>query len=65
MVLKLEGRIAGPSLQEMERDWNAVAANLSSRKLMLDIRAETIIESDAEELYKKNYQQTAEEFQTS
>jgi anti-anti-sigma regulatory factor len=41
VILKLEGRVAGPWVAELNRLWEETAPNLAQRKLTLDLRETT------------------------
>jgi len=46
MIIKLEGRIAGPWVAELDRLWEQASPTLGSRQLVLDLRETTYADSD-------------------
>jgi anti-anti-sigma regulatory factor len=46
IVIKLEGRIAGPWVAELDRLWAETAPAVAKRKLSLDLRGTTFADSD-------------------
>ena len=65
VTIKLEGRITSTGLTEIDRAWKTVASDLNSRKLRIDLRGVTFVDSIAEKLFQEIYHQTGAEFQTS
>ena len=61
-VIKLEGRIAGPWAQELERTWKEQGPALASqRKLTLDLREITFSDNCGTQILKQIYSQTGAE----
>ena len=58
MVLKLEGRIAGPWADELSRFWIETAPSLAQRKLSLDLRETTYADASGIRILKAIYSQT-------
>jgi len=56
--LKLEGRVAGPWVAELNRLWNETAPNLAQRKLSLDLRETTYADACGIRVLKAIYAQT-------
>lgn len=57
-TLKLEGRLAGAWIPECVRAWQELAPSLGPKKLRLDLRGLTFVDSDGalllSEIYRKN-----------
>ena len=58
-VLRLEGRLAGLWVQELERCWDATVGTTTDHPLSLDLSAVTYVDSDGKDLLKKIHQQGA------
>jgi ABC-type transporter Mla MlaB component len=58
VVLKLEGRLAGPWAAELGRFWREKAPNLAQKKLSLDLREITFADAGGMRLLKDIYSQT-------
>jgi anti-anti-sigma regulatory factor len=58
-VLRLEGRLAGLWVQELERCWDSTVGTTIDRPLSLDLSAVTYVDSDGKDLLKKIHQQGA------
>lgn len=58
-VLRLEGRLAGPWVQELERCWDSTVGTPTRHALSVDLSAVTYIDSDGKDLLKKVHQQGA------
>jgi len=58
-ILRLEGRLAGPWVQELERCWDSTAGTTTNHLLSVDLSAVTYVDSDGKTLLKKIYQQGA------
>jgi len=58
-VLRLEGRLAGPWVQELERCWDSTVGTPTNHPLSLDLSAVTYVDSDGKELLKRIHQQGA------
>lgn len=61
MTLKLEGRVAGPWVAELDRLWEETAPRLDNRKLSLDLRATTYVDAGGIQVLKAIYSQTGAE----
>jgi hypothetical protein len=64
VTLKLEGKISGPWMAELNRTWQSLAPSLNSRKLSLDLREVTQINAEGRRLLAEIYDKTGAEFQT-
>ncbi len=58
-VLRLEGRLAGPWVQELERCWDSTVGTPTDHPLCLDLSAVTYVDSDGKDLLKKIHRQGA------
>ena len=58
MILKLEGRIAGPWAAELDRFWEETAPHSKQRKLSIDLRGTTYADADGIRVLKAIYSQT-------
>jgi len=58
-TLKLEGRLAGPWVQELERCWDSTVGTTTNHPLTVDLSAVTYVDSDGKDLLKKIHQQGA------
>jgi anti-anti-sigma regulatory factor len=61
IALKLEGRLAGPWVEELNRLWEQTAPNLNGRKLFLDLRGTTYADAGGIRILKAIYSQTGAE----
>ncbi len=48
--LRLEGRLAGPWVEEVERSWRAALAALGSRRLVVDLEEVAFVDAAGQEL---------------
>lgn len=58
-VLRLEGRLAGPWVQELERCWDSTVGTPTDHPLSVDLSAVTYVDSDGKDLLKKIHRQGA------
>jgi anti-anti-sigma regulatory factor len=58
-TFRLEGRLAGPWVQELERCWDSVAGTMTTHPLTIDLSAVTYVDSDGKDLLKKVHRQGA------
>jgi anti-anti-sigma regulatory factor len=63
-TIKLDGRIGGPWVEELERTSAALAASLGSKKLLLDLRDVTFADGNGRKLLREIYQETHAAFLT-
>ena len=56
-TFKLEGRLAGPWVQELERCWGSVVGTMTTHPLTIDLSAVTYVDSDGKDLLKKMHRQ--------
>ena len=58
MIIKLEGRLAGPWAAELDRLWEETAPSLAERKLSLDLRETTFADAGGIRILRAIYSQT-------
>lgn len=58
VAIKLEGRIAGPWVDELDHAWEETASRLSSRKVSLDLCNVTYADADGKRVLRDIYAQT-------
>lgn len=58
MEIRLEGRIAGPWVVELDRVWVETAPLLASRKLTINLRNVTYADATGKQVLKEIYAQT-------
>lgn len=61
LEMKLEGRVAGPYAEELNRVWVETAPRLASRKLVLDLSGVTYADAGGTQLLGQIYAQTRAE----
>jgi hypothetical protein len=61
-TIQLEGKIAGPWVEELGRTWHSLAASLGSKKLHLDLRDVAFIDDKGRQLLREIYQGTNADF---
>ena len=44
VTMRLDGKVAGPWVDECHRAWDAIQADLSSKKLRIDLRGVTFVD---------------------
>ena len=57
-TIKLEGKIAGPWVEEFNRSWQSLEALPGSRELQLDLREVGFVDAKGRELLREIYQKT-------
>jgi len=58
MVLKLEGRLAGPWVAELDRLWQQTSAGRNGQKIVLDLRETTYADATGIESLRSIYRET-------
>ena len=58
-TLKLEGRLAGPWVQELKLSWDPLVGTTANHPLSVDLSAVTYVDSNGKDLLKKIHQQGA------
>lgn len=62
MKLKLEGKVAGPWVSELDRTWQSLAPSLDSRKLVVDLCGVVHMDSEAVRLLAEIHEKTGADF---
>lgn len=62
VTLKLEGRVVGPWVAEFDRTWQSLAPSLDGKKLSVDLRGVTYINTEGTEILAEIYRQTHAQF---
>ena len=57
-TIKLEGKIAGPWVEELNRTWHALAPSLGCKQLELDMRGVGFVDGKGRQLLREIYQHT-------
>ncbi len=65
MTIKLEGRVTGPWVAELDRLWQQASPTLGSRQLSLDLREITFADAGGIEALRVIYSQTKASLLTS
>ena len=65
MTIKLEGRVTGPWVAELDRLWHQASPTLGSRQLSLDLRETTYADAGGIEALRTIYSQTKAAILTS
>lgn len=60
--MELEGRIAGPWVDELDRAWRSLAAGGSSSDLVIDIRNVAFVDARGKEVLRRIHQQANASF---
>ncbi|HTV53993.1 MAG TPA: hypothetical protein VMI06_03680 [Terriglobia bacterium] len=57
LTLKLEGKLAGPWVTELEQSWNVILRNEQQRPVAIDLTDVTFISTEGKELLKSMLRQ--------
>jgi hypothetical protein len=61
-TIQLEGKIAGPWVDELVRSWHSLAPALGSKALCLDLRNVAFVDAKGRQLLREIYQKTNASF---
>jgi hypothetical protein len=61
-TIKIEGKIAGRNVAELERAWQELAPTLGGKKLSVDLRGVTFMDGNAKHLLAEIHAKTDAEF---
>lgn len=61
-IVKLEGKIVGPWVEELRTCWSSLALSLGSRALCLDLRGVSFMDAKGKELLREIYQKNSARF---
>ncbi|MBZ5642462.1 MAG: hypothetical protein LAO19_06870 [Acidobacteriia bacterium] len=62
MTLKIEGKLAGTRVSELDRAWQALEPSLNSGKLVVDLRGLTFADTDGQKTLSEIHSRTGAEF---
>lgn len=62
MTLKLEGKVVGPWVHELDRTWRSVAGSLGAKRLLVDLRGVTSIDVDGNRALADIHHATSAQF---
>jgi anti-anti-sigma regulatory factor len=62
VILKLEGKIAGPNVSALNQAWRELAASLGQKKLKIDLRGVTHADGAGRDLLAEIHAETGAEF---
>jgi anti-anti-sigma regulatory factor len=62
VIMKIEGKIAGPEVPELHRAWQNLAPSLEQRKLFVDLRGVTHVDGTGRNLLADIHAKTGAEF---
>jgi hypothetical protein len=60
--IKVEGRLAGPYVQELDRTWRGLAPSLITKALCVDLSDMTGVDEEGKQLLAEIYRQNHAEF---
>jgi anti-anti-sigma regulatory factor len=61
-TIQLDGKIAGPWVEEFNRIWHSLAPSLGSKQLHLDLRGVTFVDVKGRQLLREVYQKANAHF---
>jgi anti-anti-sigma regulatory factor len=61
-TIQLEGKIAGPWVEEFNRTWHSLAPSLGPKELLLDLRGVAFVDAKGRQLLRDIYQKTNASF---
>jgi hypothetical protein len=61
-TIKLEGKVVGPWVEELNRTWHSLGPSLGSTELRLDLRSVSFVDGKGRELLREIYQRTNARF---
>jgi hypothetical protein len=62
VIMKIEGKVAGVHVQELQRAWEHLALTLGQRKLLVDLRGVLHIDAPARDLLAEIHAKTGPEY---
>jgi ABC-type transporter Mla MlaB component len=62
ITLKIEGRVTGPKVSELDRAWQDLAPSLGSRKLSVDLRGVTFMDTAGRSVLADIHSKTKADF---
>jgi anti-anti-sigma regulatory factor len=61
-TIQLEGKLAGPWVEELSRTWRSLRSSLNSKQLHLDLRGVAFVDTRGRKLLREIYQKTNASF---
>ncbi|MGC1484982.1 MAG: hypothetical protein WA789_14390 [Candidatus Acidiferrum sp.] len=61
-TIQLEGKVVGPWVEELRRAWHTLPPSLGSRKLQLDLRGVTFVDTKGRHLLQEIHRRTNASF---
>jgi anti-anti-sigma regulatory factor len=61
-TLKLEGKIAGPWVPELDRAWQSLIGSLGTKRLVVDLRGVTHLDAGGGQVLADIYQRSGAQF---
>jgi anti-anti-sigma regulatory factor len=61
-ILRLDGRVVGPWVQELDRAWRSLMGSPGSKKLLVDLCGVTYADSNGRQVLAEIHQATGAEF---
>jgi ABC-type transporter Mla MlaB component len=62
VTLKIEGKVAGPQVPELDRAWHNLASSLGEKRLQIDLRGVTHVDGTGRSLLAEIHAQSGAEF---
>jgi anti-anti-sigma regulatory factor len=63
LAIRLEGRLAGPAVDELRRAWDLLTQSSDSKKVSIDLCSLTFVDAAGRKLLRQIHQATNAEFQ--
>ena len=60
MTFRVEGKLAGPWVKELERHWRTVASSQPTRRMRVDVSSATFIDEEAKDLLRTMHREGAQ-----
>ena len=64
-TIKLEGKIAGPWVEELNRTWHSLGSGLDSKRFCVDLRDVAFVDRAGKQVLREIFQKTEAEFLTN
>jgi hypothetical protein len=61
-TIKLEGKVAGPWVEELNRAWHSLASSAGPKELQVDLRGVAFVDAKGRQLLREIYQRTNASF---
>jgi ABC-type transporter Mla MlaB component len=63
-TIKLEGKVVGPWVEELNRAWRSLATSVGTKKLQVDLSGVAFVDAKGRHLLREIYQRTNASFLT-